>query len=210
MNRLAGLVAIVLVAAACQGTSIPPPEGQLGTPTAAPTAAPTPTQEPAPTIEPIPTLEPLLDPETMIALGESAVVAEGDWTIVVGKPDFDAWLQVVAENQFNDKPPKGYVDVLIPVRATYNGSGRTELDASLHFMVLGEGTRTEISDFDDPACGVIAKDLGYDGNKTVRNGGKVSGNLCYGVPKEDIDSLVLLWSDDEFGFDGDFVEFALR
>ncbi len=110
---------------------------------------------------------------------------------------------------FNDAPPAGWRDVNIPITAVYKGSGRTSFDASEHLMVLGSGTNVEYSTFEGETCGVIPKDITYD-DRNVRKGGKIAGNICFRVPKEDISSLKLLWSDDAYGLDGVFTTLKLR
>lgn len=173
-------------------------------PIASPTAEPTPTLEPTPA----PTLEPVGTQADPVPRGTTVRV--GDWDVTVSAAvNFNAWSVVKAANMFNTKPPAGWVDVLIPLKAVYRGTDRGDLALIGNTTaVLGTATLTERQSFTDPTCGVIPKSLGF-GSPTVRPGGKLTGNICIVVEKSDVPTLVLLWAPDLFGMDN-ATYFALR
>ncbi len=142
-----------------------------------------------------------------IPMGQSAVADDGIWKIkVTGKPNWNAWKVVKRENMFNEPAPRGMQMVMIPLAFT-NVSDETQDLLGLGEYVIGDATGIEVTDFDDPTCGVIPKEVDFFRN--VRPGGTLKGNMCFVVDKADVQTLrlgvpVAMFSDE------DDIEFALR
>jgi hypothetical protein len=130
-----------------------------------------------------------------------------DWQVkVTGKVNFDAWKVIKRENMFNDPAPKGWKMVIIPVSFTNRGDAKANL-LGLGEYVYGQGTLIERTDFDDPTCGVIPKDVDFFTD--VRPGGTLKGNMCFVVEASDIKTLRFAVPQGMFS-DSPDVEFALR
>ena len=115
--------------------------------------------------------------------------------------DWDAWPEIQVENQFNDPPPDGHKFVMIEISLLNQGNiERNSITGDTDSDVLGQGTNVVIR---STGCGVIPNDLKW---ADVFPGGRVSGNICFVVPDEDISTLVLRW---EYSF-RDALWFALR
>jgi hypothetical protein len=125
---------------------------------------------------------------------------------LTGAVNFNAWRVVKAENMFNEPAPSGWVMVLVPLQVWNRGDEPAILLGEMGY-VFGEATGVEYSDYDDPTCGVIPKEL--DAFKTIRPGGTLKGNMCFVVEKADVASLVMGWTQGTWSSEAD-VEFALR
>ncbi|MCK9792322.1 DUF4190 domain-containing protein [Isoptericola sp. 4D.3] len=101
-------------------------------------------------------------------------VGNDDWTVDLGKPR-EAWLDIQAENQFNEAPADGMEYWIVPVEATYTGSetGTPWVDLTVEFV--GDDSVT----YSD-SCGVIPDDL-TDVDE-LYEGGSAKGNVCVAVP----------------------------
>ena len=129
-----------------------------------------------------------------IPVGTTVRLADWEITVIGTRPDSTA--AVLAENQFNDPPVEGREFVIIETELTYVGTTSSIVFADTDFSAVGAGGITYGSNSDD-WCGVIPDKLNEF--TEVFTGGTLSGNLCYSVPTEDIDSLVLIADEGFFG-----------
>ncbi len=131
-------------------------------------------------------------------IGTPVDVGEG-WTLTVTSPAVDITDAVAAENTFNDPPPDGARFVGIDVEYLYEGSG-----VASAFDVSTKMVGTDNVELPQ-GCGVIPNDA--DVFSDVFTGGTISGTLCYIVPADDIENVVLYAST---VFDGPRFFFATR
>jgi len=201
-------LATTLMLAACSDpTPSTIPQGIIAAPTSeidvAATGTPEPTIEVTP--EPMETPEPTPTPPTVVPKG--TIARAGDWDVKVnGKVNFNAWKAVKKENMFNEAAPKGWKMVMVPLLVTNRGEAPANILGSTGYVV-GDATGVERTDFDDPTCGVIPKEL--DAFTTVRVGGTLKGNMCFVVEDGDIKTLRMGWPQGMFSDEPD-IEFALR
>jgi hypothetical protein len=136
-----------------------------------------------------------------IPFAEGAAV--GDWSLRVVRIDFNA-AEVLVENQHTDPPAPGCRLVLVTIEATYLGEGTANLvqDVSLNVM-SGRGPG---HDQPYPGCGVVPDDLSRAPEASPS--GTLWGDMCWVVPKADIDSLVMI-AEPTFSPDGTRHCFAL-
>lgn len=113
----------------------------------------------------------------------------GGWVVQVDEVVPDATDLVLAENMFNEPPAEGRQFLMARVTVQYNGDEEpaTLFGAPFEFSLFGS-RGVEYTTFDDD-CGVVPEEL--DLFKELYKGGSVSGNLCWSVPSDEVDSLLL-------------------
>src|SRR5690606_22550320 len=117
----------------------------------------------------------------------------------------DATEMVLAENMFNDPPAPGEQFVMVTVEVTYNGSESGSPSFELNFKAVGDAS-VAYTTYDD-SCGVVPNDQ-FRANELF-TGGSIRFNVCWSVPSEDVDSLVM-FVEPTFSFNAKPVFFALR
>lgn len=128
----------------------------------------------------------------------------GEWRVSVDSVDFDATATILAQNQFNDPPDSGYSYVLVTLEATYEGSETGDPWFDIRGKVLG-AARIAHEGFES-YCGVIPNDFTAVGD--VQAGTTVVANMCWSVPTDDTDSLILILEDYQT-YDGGRLFYAL-
>ena len=127
-------------------------------------------------------------PDDAIPFGEAGTT--GEWTLVLTDWNTDANMAVARSNRFNDPAPPDHTYVSITATATYNGPdiGTPWLDLDWNALGLQTGVLYE-------ECGVV-----FDGElgdaPDVVGGGTVSGHVCFTVPADQVDSLMIAVSSD--------------
>lgn len=125
-----------------------------------------------------------------------ATVRIGDWDFKIVSSVSDARQVVFAHNMFNDPPKSGHQFFMIKIQATYIGSTSDRLMWSFGFNLVGDSgvaySRAQNS------CGVIPDEISEAGE--VFTDGTVSGNICWEVQTNDINSLIM-FIDPYFSFD---------
>ena len=201
VSRVAALVTVMVVMSGCTATTM------TGTTDVAPTAFAAPTTGPAATttaIAPAETTaspEATTPPETTLALEAGSSRADPvpvgtavrlkDWELTVAGFDPEGTAAVMEENSYTDPPAAGREFMLIEVSLTYVGATSSKVVRDMTFTVVGDAGVS----YDD-GCGVTPNDL--DGFTEAFTGGTITGNLCYAVPAEEAESLVLI-ADEDFG-----------
>jgi len=145
------------------------------------------------TLAPTPTPEPVGTRENPISFGEEVNI--GDWTFVVTDVVSDATELVLAESQINEPPAEGRQYTLITMAVTYNGKGSASLSSSVQVQAVGESNVAY--DYRDGCSYVIPNPLP---STEVFEGGTLTGNICWSVRAEDVDSLVMFV---DIGFNAD-------
>jgi len=113
------------------------------------------------------------------------VAFENGWTVKVLGTTPDGTAAVLAENQFNDPPAAGTQFYLVNVSAAYDGADSASPLGGLSFNALDRGN-TQIR---EGRCGVVPDP--FDSFTEVFAGGSLTGNLCFAVSSERVDSLVM-------------------
>lgn len=126
--------------------------------------------------------------------GESARV--GDWEIAVVDVTPNATEQIMAHNEFNDPPAEGRQFLMATLEATYVGEESGDFWIDVAAGVVGEGNVTYTT-FED-TCGSIPDSIDESGE--AFEGGQISGNTCWSVESEEVDSLVM-FIEDSMAFD---------
>ncbi len=202
------LVAMAVLLAACTAATVDEPSEEVGVETTTritTTTTTTPDPPDAPPVEATTTTAPAADADLgsrgkPIPSGDPAVV--GDYEIMVIGYTPNATAEVLAENQFNEEPPRGSVYTLIRLSWTYIGdeSGTPWVDMSWS----GIGDSNVGSDSGD--CSTYP-DNTFD-LAELFPGGTTESNICLTVTEDDVNSLLLIL-EDIFDFDGARVFFAL-
>lgn len=162
-----------------------PTTPSTGTLTASPTVSGAPTPEPAGTPMTTPTPAVGHSRSNPIPMGETAVAPPG-WEITVLDVNGDAWLEVQAENTFNDPPEEGYRMVMVTVRVTNVQSGdETDIISSYDFDMVG--SHNEVYGGMEHYCGVMPNELEAE----LFPGGTTEGNVCTQIPSDETDLLLI-------------------
>lgn len=198
-------VALVLVAAACGGSSTDVNDGSIQSTTTVPADIGTTIVSPAddPTTAESTTTTMRRDTTTTTGVATSgeikagAVGRIGDWEIAVVAYEPDGTQSVLDENQFNDPPDEGSQFAIVTLAASYVGQGSSTLFEGVTLKAVGSSAVAY--DFDD-TCGVIPNEL--RSFREVFTGGVVVGDQCWAVSGEDATTLIVL-ADEGFGFSDD-------
>ena len=201
VSRVAALVTVMVVMSGCTATTI------TGTTDVAPTAFAAPTTGPAETTAATETTaspEATTPPETTLALEAGSSRADPvpvgtavrlkDWELTVAGFDPEGTAAVMEEDSYNDPPAAGREFMLIEVSLTYVGATSSKVARDMRFAVVGDAG-VAYGPYDD-TCGIIPNEL--DEYTEAFTGGTITGNLCYAVPAEEAESLVLI-ADEDFG-----------
>lgn len=149
------------------------------TPSATPTAAATPSAEPTPSPTPaaVGSQEKPATPgvDTVTLVDADAPVYE----VALGAANFDAGDAITAVYTMTDPAPEGTSYVLLPVTATYVGSGPLEAQAWLDLKItfVAADGRTV-----DAAPVVVPDDLSV--TPKLATGESATGNLVFTVPQD--------------------------
>ena len=126
------------------------------------------------------------DRESPFPMNRSWHVSD-EWAVNVLGTTPNANAAVQKENQFNDPPAEGNQFFMVNVEITYQGEGSGSRFLSLQFGVAGSDNK--IYSENEDGCGVTPNGLSQ--NKELLTGGSDSGNICFEVPSEVVDSLLL-------------------
>lgn len=146
-----------------------------------PHGEPLPTPTPPP---PTPTPEPVGTRANPVPIGTPVEI--GGWTLTVIDVIPNATDLVLAENPFNDPPAEGRQFFIVTLSATYNGPGSDTFAYSIFLGAVGKSA-VAYQSYEDH-CGVIPNRLP---DTEVFEGGTITGNVCWSVRIEDVDSLVM-------------------
>ena len=127
---------------------------------------------------------------------EVNTAANDHWDIAVLAITPDATQDVLAENPNNEAPEEGHQFFIASVRATYLGVGLENFDGlfRLRLRAIG-GSGDDYSAFDD-FCGVVPSSI--DSFKDLSARESVEGNVCWRVPTDDVDHLVMFLVSDDY------------
>jgi len=116
------------------------------------------------------------------------------WQITVTGPGSDITQAVLAENQFNEPPPDGYIFFGVPVELTLVEANKEPLAPwiNISFDILGPAS-LEIFDGYESSCGTIPN--GLEVMTEVFAGGTLAGQICFAIPIEDAEAGPLLSTD---------------
>ncbi|HSH58411.1 MAG TPA: hypothetical protein VK988_01995, partial [Acidimicrobiales bacterium] len=124
------------------------------------------------------------------AFGDSVVLSRGDqdyWEVRVLDFVADAAEEVAAENPSNEPPAEGRQFALVTIEVTYLGPDEpTNLFGNLEFGAVDDSNVAY--DFEDD-CGIIPDRIDQYGD--LYRGGTVTGNMCWEVRSNSIESLLL-------------------
>ena len=128
------------------------------------------------------------------ALGQPVDLGDG-WTITINGSEPDATATLLAANEFNDPPPAGFVYSLVDMTLAFDGDEEPSSIFSVSVDVVGDsnvsGSNCSVSDVPDE----------IDRFADLFKGGSLSGNQCFVVNADDLDSLVVFASADFFSDD---------
>lgn len=124
-------------------------------------------------------------PDEALSADATVTTSDGYEYEIVEVTD-DATEAVLIENQFNDPPGAGQQFLIVQLQATAGPEADGPFSASTRLRLLGPNGRTYTT-FQN-RCGVIPgrfeSGFGNPGATTI-------GNLCWAVPTEDVDELLL-------------------
>ena len=122
-------------------------------------------------------------------LGNAA--AAGEWTVRVNvAANFDAWAIVGQVDPSNQKPPPGYIEVLVNLTATYNGTNSGSL-TDLEVLLALRGASDYPNSPRYQSCGVaLHPNVGDVGPLSAKQTATV--NVCTMLPTGDVAALELL------------------
>ena len=140
--------------------------------------------------------------EQPVPVGDTGSV--GNWEISIISVTPVATDVVLAANQFNQPPPEGHQFFMAKVAVAYLGQEPVDATFELNFQAVGNLGRGYTT-FDN-SCGT------YDGDEndigTMFYGAYAEADVCWQVPAEDADSL-LMYVEPFFSFDDEVVWFSL-
>jgi hypothetical protein len=110
------------------------------------------------------------------------------WRLTVISTNFDAWNIIQAENRFNDPPAPGGQFVMVTISATNVSAKSTSFDGSYRLRSVGAAS-VPYKTFTN-SCGVIPNSFLFAGDEAFQ-GGTIVRNVCWGVSKNDVGSLLL-------------------
>jgi hypothetical protein len=123
----------------------------------------------------------------------TAVDIGGGWTMSVDEFVPDATAEIQAISEFSQPPPDGEVYSLATLTLTYDG----EEDSLSPFSVeLGAVGDSNASSDDDCFVDLGAEEL--DMFADLFQGGSISGQVCFTIPRDQLDSVLLYASGDFF------------
>lgn len=115
------------------------------------------------------------------------VVEVGEWRIRVASVTPDATDQLL-EDEFNEPPEEGRQFFVVGLEATYTGTETGEFWMDLLVNTIGESGVEYQQGVD--FCGSVPDSINQV--PEVFPGGTITGNVCWAVPSEEADSLVLV------------------
>lgn len=121
-----------------------------------------------------------------LPIGATVVIDDemgGVWEVTLLPPTLNANEIVLAENMFNEEPPKGLQYALLPVSATYLGeeTGTAAWDLEFAFVSAAGTTHKQ---FDVAAVGPDE----LSSVNELYNGGVAEGNIVIAIPSADAES----------------------
>ena len=172
------------------------PAGAESTPTS---EAPAPTDTPQPTATPTTAATATATPlpgetrDSALPIGVEKRGFDG-WEIFVVRSDFDVVQEVLAQNSLNEPPTDGWTFALVRLSATNREAEPDEGEQTAEYrsfqLQLIDSTGTVYHTFDNGGCGVIPDGFAFIDNPQPR-GGTVEGNICFHIPQEITDEVVL-------------------
>jgi len=127
------------------------------------------------------------------------------WKLRVNKSIPNATRVVLKWNKFNPPPRAGNQYFIVNVTLAYSGKEPSFPFPPTRISVVGRSNVP--STVTDDSCGGIPGQLQF--RRSVRNGGSITGNLCYSVRKTDVRSLLLMYQA-QFSVDNRQVFFRMR
>jgi hypothetical protein len=121
-----------------------------------------------------------------IPVGTAVDVGE-NWQVTVLNVEPDATERVLAESEYNDPPEEGRQFFIAEVSVTYTGEDSDTFSSS-ELSAVGSSS-VAYSTYED-SCGEIPDELP---SREVFSGGTITGNVCWSVGSEDVDSLVMYY-----------------
>lgn len=115
-----------------------------------------------------------------VAVG-TRVELSRDWAMTVTGPATDITDRVLAENQFNEKPPGGFRFVGVEVTLEYTGNA----SAAGYDVTINAVSDSNVAL--SQQCGVIPNEI--DLYSDIFGGGVVSGTVCFVIPERDLGSV---------------------
>lgn len=139
--------------------------------------------------EPVQELVPASDlPNGSVPFGEGAELGDS-WVLRVDEVIHDATQMVLDENSFNDPPVAGRQYLIATVTLLNRGDEPRAFDATFRLRLRGANSGLEYLTFDDSSfCGVVPDRFP---ESAIEPGEQLTGNLCWGVQVEDLNSLIL-------------------
>lgn len=124
--------------------------------------------------------------ENPIPIGMAVDVGE-NWQVTVLNVEPDATERVLAESEYNDPPEEGRQFFLAEVSITYTGDDSDTFSSS-ELSAVGSSS-VAYSAYED-SCGEIPDELP---SRELFPGGIITGNVCWSVQSQDVDSLVMYY-----------------
>ena len=137
--------------------------------------------------------------EIPVPIGSTFEVNNGStdhWDITVLEITPDATQDVLAENPFNDAPEEGNQFLIVSVRATYLGAGSKNFNGLFRLRLRAGGGLGDVYTTFDDFCGVIPSAM--DSYRDISARESVEGNVCWQVPTDDVDHLVMFLVSDDY------------
>jgi hypothetical protein len=134
---------------------------------------------------------------------EGAWPTSDGWRLEVLQSTPDATSAVLSESDANSAPRPGDVYAMVRVRATRTAAREAVFEGAIRLRAIGPSSAVVYSSFED-SCGLVPDAVPDD---AVGGGETVEGNVCWSVPEDVADHLVMVDSpltEDEQRF------FALR
>ena len=134
---------------------------------------------------------------------EGAWPTADGWRLEVLRSTPDATAAVLSESDANSSPRPGDVYAMVRVRATRSAGREAVFEGAVRLRAMAPASAVVYSSFED-SCGLVPDELPDD---AVAAGESVEGNVCWSVPEDVAERLVMVDSpltEDEQRF------FALR
>jgi hypothetical protein len=109
------------------------------------------------------------------------------WKFRVNRSVPNATAVVLATSSFNSPPKPGRQFYMINVSATY--TGKVIESASIGLTIQAVGRSNVAYSFFNSCARAIPN--GFDDQKAVHSGGRITGNICFSVKKTDVSSLLV-------------------
>jgi uncharacterized cupredoxin-like copper-binding protein len=123
-----------------------------------------------------------------LPVGTAAAI--GDYEISVVETNFDAEAEILAKNRFNDPARPGNVMIMTTLDVTYTGNATGNIAFDVSYDVVGSRGLAYTTYDEKSSCGVIPNGP-YEAPE-MYPGASLSLNICWQVPEDEVDSLVMV------------------